>query len=277
MMTVRNAEPTLPATLQSVAEQRNVSWELVVVDDGSTDGSLALLRQFAARHRPEAVKIVNTEGVGRGAALNLAWRACGSELIANIDADDLFHPDKLAVQRRLMQQQPGIVLLTTDTVYIGAGDRPAWQLASPLDGAANAPPDSVPFAEITAQLGRYNPVNHSSVMLRRTLLEALNGYDAGRTRQLDYELWVRAVEHGYPLHQLNLPFAAKRLHHGQAFEARISAVYILSSYVLQKRAIRALRLPLHYHLLALIRVLYRLTPTPVRRAAAGFKRRLLSS
>lgn len=277
MMTVRNAEQTLPATLQSIAVQRTISWELVVVDDGSRDGSLALLQQFADRHLPNAVRIIATEGVGRGAALNLAWRACSAELIANIDADDLFHPDKLALQCRLMGQQPGIVLLTTDTVYIGADDRAPWQLASPLDGAANAPLDGLPFAEITAQLGRFNPVNHSSVMLRRTLLDALNGYDAGRARQLDYELWVRAVEHGYPLHQLNAPLAAKRLHHDQAFESRISTAYILSSYALQKRAIRTLRLPPHYHLLALLRVLYRLTPTPVRRAVAGLKRRLLSS
>ena len=268
IMTVRNGRETLPATLESIAAQQGIEWELIVVDDGSTDETPELLQRFVANNPVPRVRILPTGGVGRGAALNLAWRAAAADLIANIDADDLFHPRKLATQYQALTHRPDIVLLATETCYIGAGERPQW--SEPLS-------ETPQITEVTRLLGRFNPINHSSVMMRRSLLEALNGYDETRVRQLDYDLWVRAAAAGRPLHQLNLSLTAKRLHDRQSFEARLSPAYLLSSFRLQNRVIRALRLPIHLHALAALRVVYRLLPQWIRRPLAGRKRAVLST
>ncbi len=267
---VKNSEETLPATLRSVAEQRGVSWELVLVDDGSTDRTLALLRSFARVFPDGMVRIIPSGGIGRGAALNRAWAACRADLLANLDADDLFHPHKLALQLAVMRAQPEVEVLTTNSLYVGATQSPHWpELALPA-GDLPVPRD------ISALLGRFNPVNHSSVMIRRGVLESVGGYNAARRAQLDYDLWIRLAVAGHRLHQLDLPLSAKRLHAAQSFEARVSASYIVSSFVLQNRAIRALGLPLRYYALSALRVPYRLLPRRLRGLLAMPKRLLLS-
>ncbi|TVQ38232.1 MAG: glycosyltransferase family 2 protein [Spirochaetaceae bacterium] len=283
--TVRDGEATLPQTLDSIAAQRGVVWELVVVDDGSSDRTPALLREFAGRFAAGAVRIIESGAIGRAAALDLAWRDCRSRYVANIDADDLFHPHKLAAQVAVMNARPDIAALATENLYVGAGQIPQWPSYAPPEGAfagrtGSAPPGGavadLPVREITHLLGRFNPVNHSSVMLRRSVLKAVGGYDRQRRRQLDYDLWIRVAVSCGAIHLLDLPLAAKRLHAAQFFEARVSPAYILSSFVLQNRAIGALRLPAHYRGLAAVRVLYRLLPTPLRRLLTLPKRLLLS-
>ncbi|TVR35618.1 MAG: glycosyltransferase [Spirochaetaceae bacterium] len=276
--TVKNAEETLPATLRSVAEQRAVSWELVLLDDGSSDRTLALLRSFARVFPDGMVRIIPSGGIGRGAALNRAWAACRADYLANIDADDLFHPHKLALQLAVMRAYPAVQLLATDSLYIGAAQSPRWpELPLPSATSVAPPAGEIPEArDITALLGRFNPVNHSSVMIRRAALERVGGYNAERRAQLDYDLWIRLAAAGCRLHQLDLPLSAKRLHAAQSFEGRVSASYIFSSFVLQNRAIRALGLPPRYYALSALRVPYRLLPRALRRLLALPKRVLLS-
>lgn len=276
---VKNSEETLPATLRSVAEQRGVSWELVLVDDGSTDRTLALLRSFARVFPDGMVRIIPSGGIGRGAALNRAWAACRANHLANLDGDDLFHPHKLALQLAVMRAQPEVEVLTTNSLYVGATQSPHWpELALPAGSAdAPAPAGDLPVPrDISALLGRFNPVNHSSVMIRRAVLESVGGYNAARRAQLDYDLWIRLAVAGHRLYQLDLPLSAKRLHAAQSFEARVSASYIVSSFVLQNRAIRALGLPLRYYALSALRVPYRLLPRRLRGLLAMPKRLLLS-
>lgn len=268
--TVKNGAATLRDTLESIAAQRGAAWELVIVDDGSSDATPQLLREFASRFSDGRVKVLSAGSVGRAAALNRAWSACRAPLIANIDADDLFHPDKLALQCSVMRARGDIALLSTENLYIGAGEKPDWPAVAAPASATDA------CRDITRLLGRFNPVNHSSVVLRRAVIEAAGGYDPNRRRQLDYDLWIRIAAAGSSLHQLDLPLTAKRLHDGQSFEARISPVYIASSFVLQNRAIRALRLPAGYYALSALRVLYRLLPQPIRRLFARSKRAALS-
>ncbi len=275
--TVKNAEETLPATLRSIAEQRAVSWELVLVDDGSTDRTLALLRSFARVFPDGMVRIIPSGGIGRGAALNRAWAACRANHLANIDADDLFHPHKLALQLAVMRAHPGVELLVTNSLYIGATQSPQWpELPLPAGPTVPSAGDLPVPRDISALLGRFNPVNHSSVMIQRAALERVGGYNAGRRAQLDYDLWIRLAAAGSQLHQLDLPLSAKRLHAAQFFEARVSVSYIFSSFVLQNRAIRALGLPPRYYALSALRVPYRLLPHRLRRLLALPKRLLLS-
>ena len=101
MMPCYNAAPYLPETLRSLKEQ-GVEFQLVVVDDKSTDKSMDVLRS----HWPQAV-VVEGEKQGIGRALNLALPHAEGEFMAWIDADDLWHPEKLRIQFEALEMNPG--------------------------------------------------------------------------------------------------------------------------------------------------------------------------
>jgi glycosyltransferase involved in cell wall biosynthesis len=92
------------AAVESVLAQTYPAVEVVVVDDGSVDGSDELLRQYAARH--PNVKLLEQPNAGQAAAINAAYRASSGEVVSLLDADDTFAPDKSAAVVQSFQQQP---------------------------------------------------------------------------------------------------------------------------------------------------------------------------
>jgi glycosyltransferase involved in cell wall biosynthesis len=99
-----NAERWLAATLDSVAAQTWPSLEVIVVDDGSTDGSREVLRRYE-----DKVTVIRQENRGQPAALNRALAAAHGDFIQYLDADDLLAPDKIALQMAQLLQRPGWV------------------------------------------------------------------------------------------------------------------------------------------------------------------------
>ncbi len=275
MMTVKNGARFIEAALESVYAQSVLPTEIVVVDDGSTDDTPEILKRYAGRV-PE-LRVLAPGGVGRAAALNLAWRSARGELIANLDADDIFLPGRLEAQLAEFARNPELDLLATASRYIDAEQSSAGPPAS-------APAGEQPLRDLARLLPRYNPVNHSSVMMRRSLLEALGGYDVARRRQLDYDLWIRAAAAGAVQRFIDVPYTGKRIHSGQSFEARDHLRYVLSSLQLQIGAIRVLHADSNpsavarrarLYLLAFVRVAYRLLPLSLRRRLAAGKEQAL--
>jgi glycosyltransferase involved in cell wall biosynthesis len=109
-----NAEHFIAETIDSVLGQSFQDIELIIVDDGSTDGTAALI----ARNYP-SVKLISKPNGGVSSARNAGVRAASSEWIAFVDSDDIWHPDKLRDQYRLMQHYPdcalGITLSNSQT------------------------------------------------------------------------------------------------------------------------------------------------------------------
>jgi len=98
----RNAEPWLAATLESALSQTHRAIEIILVDDGSRDGSLTLARSFADR----GVRIVAQPTAGASAARNRAFRESRGEYLQYLDADDLLSPGKIAAQVALLASRP---------------------------------------------------------------------------------------------------------------------------------------------------------------------------
>lgn len=227
--TVRNGDRFLDQCLESVATHYP-DCELVVVDDGSTDDTAALLARWA-RARPE-VRVISTGGVGRGAALNLALQASHHPYVANIDADDIALPGRLELVKHLLESD--------DRVGLAAGlSRIISQDGSANGAAARQPevtPESFRPVDVGPRLYRGNQITHICVVMRKSALNAVGGYDASRRTQLDYDLWVRLRDAGFALHQLPITVAAKRLHPGQMFARRKPVNYVLNSIRVQLRA-----------------------------------------
>jgi len=227
--TVKNGERFLDQCLESVATHYP-DCDLVVVDDGSTDGTAALLARWA-RARPQ-VRVISTGGVGRGTALNLALQATHHDYVANIDADDIALPGRLELVDHLLESD--------DRVGLAAGVSRIISQSGSAHGKSGraqerAPKSSFPV-DVGPRLYRGNQITHICVVMRKSALNAVGGYDASRRTQLDYDLWVRLRDAGFALHQLPITVAEKRLHAGQMFARHKPLNYVLNSIRVQFRA-----------------------------------------
>lgn len=223
-MPVRNAEATLPACLASIRRQRSVSWECVAVDDGSNDGSAALLAGVAAEDG--RFRLIRQPAAGIVAALTRGFAACRGELIARMDADDLMHARRLEQQAAALAADPTlsgvgchvrIFPRSRPGADAGLGRREYERWLNSLRSADDVARDA--FVEC--------PLAHPTFMLRRSVL-AQHGYrDAGWPE--DYDLVLRLLGAG-----LRLGVVPERLlcwRDGASRLSRTSPTYAIERFV----------------------------------------------
>jgi glycosyltransferase involved in cell wall biosynthesis len=180
---VRNGAAYLPASVASIQSQDFPLFELLVIDDGSTDATPALLASFAAVD--SRIRILRQPPQGIVAALNAGIAAARAPYLARLDADDLARPDRLRRQLAFMEAHPETGLLGTWAEVIDGEGRAVGRLTPPADPAA-----------LARVLARTNPFVHSSVMMRTALVRRLGGYRAAFRSAEDYDLWLRMAEAG---------------------------------------------------------------------------------
>ena len=181
-----NAGAHIEAALRSIADQRGTfETEILVVDDGSTDDTRARAESFAG------VRVITQTNAGPSAARNRGVAESSGDLIAFLDADDLWTPEKLQIQLRLLEAQPRAGLAFGDCRrFSGGGERPRTLFEEAgLDEAFWGGPDLVadPYAKLIA----LNFIPTGSVLLRRSCLEAAGGFDESMRRVEDLDLWLR--------------------------------------------------------------------------------------
>jgi glycosyltransferase involved in cell wall biosynthesis len=188
VLPVRNAGATIARAVGSVQRQTCGGWELVLVDDGSTDGTGAWLRAAAATDA--RLRVVDGPAQGIVAALNVGLAAARGRLIARMDADDECHPGRLADQAAWLEAHPEFGVVSCLVGY--GGDRVANAgYALHVDWINSlVRPEEI-------ELNRFveSPFAHPSVMFRRELIERHGGYRAGDFPE-DYELWLRWFDAG---------------------------------------------------------------------------------
>ncbi|WP_119069680.1 glycosyltransferase family 2 protein [Aggregatilinea lenta] len=180
LMAVHNGAATLREALDGILAQTLADFEVVVVDDASTDATPELLR--AAAEADPRVRIVrNAENLGLTRSLNRGWDLAQGRYIARMDADDVALPERFARQVALLDAQPEVGVCGTwiETIGDPAGD--VWDF--PADDAA-----------IRSRLIFENVMPHSTVMFRRAAFDDAGlRYDPAFTAAQDYDLWVRAA------------------------------------------------------------------------------------
>lgn len=176
VMAAHNAAEYIGESIDSVLAQTLSDFELVVVDDGSTDDTADVVRAFTD---PRVRLISVARNGGAAAARNLGMRSARSDLIAILDADDIAYPERLARQVAYLSDHPECSLLGSTFDRIDAAGAMLGTVHSPCDTAL-----------IRYRLLTGNVIAHSSVMLRRDDALAAGGYPEQFRNSQDYALWA---------------------------------------------------------------------------------------
>ena len=203
LLASRNGARFLPEALASIASQTYPAIEPVLVDDGSTDGTRAILDAFAASHPP--ARVLRTDGVGLASALELAAREARGDYLARHDDDDRSHPERIARQMEYLEAHPDVGVLGTAAHMIDGEGRRIGTHPVPLTSG-----------DIGRTLERAAPFVHGSVVMRRRAYEAAGGYRGAFRASQDYDLWLRMAPHA-GLANLAEPLYEWRLHDAGVF------------------------------------------------------------
>ncbi len=164
----------------SVLGQKGVSFELVIVDDGSRDGTAEMLRREFGDH----IRLFSTPNRGVSAARNRGVRESQGSLIAFLDSDDLWFPGKLQAQVEYLRAHPAMEICQTEELWLRNGKR-----VNPC--AHHRKPDGWIFEPSL----RRCLVSPSAVMMTRNLFDRVGGFDEGLPACEDYDLWLRITCH----------------------------------------------------------------------------------
>jgi glycosyltransferase involved in cell wall biosynthesis len=191
--------------IDSVLSQRYNDFELIVVDDGSTDGTEELVASYLPR-----LTYLYQEHQGVSAARNRGIASARGEYLSFLDSDDLWLKDKLSSQIHFMESHPECRICYTDEIWIRKGVR-----VNPMKKHRKY------SGMIFEQCLPLCIVSPSSVLIARTLLDAAGTFDESLEVCEDYDLWLRIAAR-YPIHFIETPLIVKRGGHEDQLSKKLN-------------------------------------------------------
>ena len=188
-----NRWPSVSAAVESVLAQSLKDFELIVIDDGSTDGTAQKLVKYGT-----SLRFYSQSRSGVSAARNLGVKKARGRYLAFLDSDDLWRPEKLAVQTKFMRRHPEYLICQTEEIWLRNGVRVNPRLIH-----------QKPAGDIFMRSLELCLVSPSAVMMTKDLFDAAGGFDESLPVCEDYDLWLRiAVDHRVGL--ITEPLVIKR-------------------------------------------------------------------
>jgi glycosyltransferase involved in cell wall biosynthesis len=179
VLTTYNRPETTCEAVESVLAQTFDDFELIVVDDGSTDDTEAVLARYGAR-----IRYLRKENGGEASARNVGLQAARGALIAFLDDDDVWLPEKLAVQEAYQRQHPEVGVIYTGCERFDERGRVR-------DPSGRAPRSGFVFREFVEEYF----IIFSTLMVPRVVIERVGGFDEDYLRGDDVDFMGRALEH----------------------------------------------------------------------------------
>ncbi len=203
VMAVRNGAAFLTKAVESVREQTFEDLELIVVDDGSTDGTPELLVDLA--RRDDRIRVFREPSKGVSSARNRACREARGQYLAILDADDEALPRRLELQVAFLDSHPDVAVVGGAGIFINE--------EGVEFGTATYPTNAVEVDSLLRS-GRV-PIMQSAATIRTKTFRATSGYRPVMEPAEDYELWLRIAHHGR-IANLPDPVVRYRIHSRQA-------------------------------------------------------------
>lgn len=175
----------LEKAIRSIQEQTYRNWELLLIDDGSTDDSRRLVHSLAQNDK--RIKLIEKENSGIVDSLNLGISKAKGEYIARMDADDIALSFRLEKQFHYLRQNDDIAILGSAVELIDE-----WDQGLMIDPPICSHPEIIKHL----LLGHGGTIRHPTILMRRNLIEKLNGYDKKAEWAEDLDLYFRASEYG---------------------------------------------------------------------------------
>jgi glycosyltransferase involved in cell wall biosynthesis len=183
----------LKEAIDSVLTQDYKDFELIVVDDGSTDNTSEILASYGID-----IRVLFQENKGVSATRNRGITEASGEYIAFLDSDDLWLPQKLSTQIKFFNQTPDALICQTEEVWIRKGKRVNPKIR-------HKKPSGMIF-EPSLELCLVSP---SAVMIRRVLFDRVGEFDVTLPACEDYDLWLR-ISCRFPVYLIDTPLIIKR-------------------------------------------------------------------
>ncbi|MEM9825518.1 MAG: glycosyltransferase [Planctomycetota bacterium] len=180
VMACYNAMPYLPAAVQSIRDQTLTDWEMVIVNDGSSDHSPAYLHEVAGLD--SRIRVLDQENLGQQAAANRGIAAARTDLIARMDADDIAEPERFEKQLNFMRLRPDVGLL-------GGQIRRLGKQRSGMESSFPTEHDQI----VDHLLKNRHAICNPTVILRKSLFERIGGYWEHNIAE-DWDLFLRMGE-----------------------------------------------------------------------------------
>jgi glycosyltransferase involved in cell wall biosynthesis len=222
-----NAEATLASAIDSILAQTRTDFELLVIDDGSTDRTATIV----ATYTDPRIRLLTQPHAGIVAALNLGLTHANGSYIARMDADDVALPTRLEKQAALLDQEPDLGLVSCFVTHDAppGGETTGYALYVEWINSL------ITHEEIALNRFVESPLAHPSVMFRTAFIDQHGGYRDGPFPE-DYELWLRWLGAGVRMAKVpepllvwtDLPHRLSRTHDNYAIDAfyAIKAAYL---------------------------------------------------
>ncbi len=177
IMSVFNGERYIKQAIKSILNQTYLDFEFIIINDGSTDNTADILKEF----KDKRIKIINNKtNLGLTASLNKAISLARGEFIARMDADDISLPYRFEYQVEFLENNPDIALVGSSYYVCDEKD----EIKSIVEVLTD--PD-----DLKQGLEKQNWFGHGTVMLRKTALDIVGNYDESYKYAQDYDLWLR--------------------------------------------------------------------------------------
>ncbi|MBA2883005.1 glycosyltransferase involved in cell wall biosynthesis [Desulfosalsimonas propionicica] len=204
-----NRAELLPDAIESVMQQTYPEFEVIVVDDGSTDDTAAIMSQWSDR-----ITYIRREiNEGRSAVVNLAVNIAQGNFIAILDSDDVWLPHKLKRQVEVFKHFPECGAVGGGAMYMDLSGRPF--------GKAMIPSEIIEYKKFAVSMCL--PGSHSNEIMRREAFEKVGGLDVALRRAQDYDFWLKLIRQ-YPIRAVPEVLMYKRAHQGKRPYADIETI-----------------------------------------------------
>lgn len=250
IMGIYNCEKTLVQAVDAIRKQTYRSWELILCDDGSSDGTYQLAEELAEGD-PRIILLKNQSNLGLSKTLNRCLERAGGDYIARMDGDDDCHPERFARQLAFLQGHREFDFVSSAMLLFDESG--VW-------GRKGVP--EYPSIE---QVVTGSPICHAPTMFRRSCFDAVGGYatDDNVLRVEDVELWIRLYGAGFRCYNIQEPLYYMR--NDQNAYARRKYKYRVHSSMVRLKGCRRLHLAPRDYLKAMRPMMIGLIPGPIRR------------